>query len=525
MDPAASSWTTALLALYYLILGVLALFGLHRLRLVWIWWRTRDEEPPAPPAPSAWPRVTVQLPLYNELYVAERLIEAVCRLDYPRDRLEIQVLDDSTDETRDVVARAVARFRAEGLDVHHLHREERTGYKAGALAAGLERATGELVAIFDADFVPAPDFLRRTVPFFADPHRGPGLGMVQARWAHLNRSYSLLTRIQALLLDGHFRIEHAARNRGGCFFNFNGTAGVWRRRAIEDAGGWAADTLTEDLDLSYRAQLAGWRFLYLPDLGVPSELPVDANGFKSQQHRWARGSVQTGRKLLPRILRAPVAPRVKLEALVHLTNNLAYPLMVVLSLLVFPAMVLRRGGGLGEVLLVDLPLFLGATVSVLVFYAASQVAGGGRWRRELRFLPALLGLGIGLSVSNARAVLGGLVRRGGAFVRTPKYRIEDRPGIREGLDWRRLRYRAGRSSTVVLEGLLALYFAGVFVLAIQWGMWLSLPFLALFLHGYGAMFALTLAGAFGDGVRAVAANGRRGMRPLPGRRSRAPAGE
>jgi cellulose synthase/poly-beta-1,6-N-acetylglucosamine synthase-like glycosyltransferase len=494
MDPAASSWTTALLALYYLILGVLALYGLHRLVLVSVWWRTRRRALPAPPPPSEWPWVTVQLPLYNELYVAERLIEAVCRLDYPRDRLEVQVLDDSTDETREVVAAAVERARARGLEVRHLHRAERAGYKAGALAAGLARAKGELVAVFDADFVPGPDFLRRTVPWFADP----GLGMVQARWDHLNRRSSLLTRIQALLLDGHFRIEHAARNRGGCFFNFNGTAGVWRRRAIEDAGGWSADTLTEDLDLSYRAQLAGWRFLYLPELGVPSELPVDANGFKSQQHRWARGSVQTARKLLPRILRAPLPARVKLEAFVHLTNNLAYPLMVLLSLLVFPAMVLRRGGGLAEVLLVDLPLFLGATASVLVFYAASQAAGGGKGTpgagRELRCLPALMGLGVGLSLSNARAALGGLFTRGGAFVRTPKYRIEDRAGSAgPAVEWRRLRYRAARSLTFLLEGLFALYFAAVILLAVRWGMWLSVPFLALFLHGYAWMFALTLA--------------------------------
>jgi cellulose synthase/poly-beta-1,6-N-acetylglucosamine synthase-like glycosyltransferase len=488
MDLAASSWTTALLTLYYLVLGVLALYGLHRLVLVSVWWRTRRRAPSAPPPPAVWPRVTVQLPLYNEVYVAERLIDAVAALDYPRDRLEIQVLDDSTDETREVAAGAVARARARGLEVRHLHRSERTGYKAGALAAGLERATGELVAVFDADFVPRPDFLRRTVPWFADP----GLGLVQARWDHLNRGYSLLTRVQALLLDGHFRIEHAARNRGGCFFNFNGTAGVWRRRAIEDAGGWAADTLTEDLDLSYRAQLAGWRFLYLPDLGVPSELPVDANGFKSQQHRWARGSVQTGRKLLGRILRAPLPARVKLEAFVHLTNNLAYPLMVMLSLLVFPAMLLRRGGGLGEVLLVDLPLFAGATGSVLVFYGASQAAGGGAWRRELRYLPALMGLGVGLSLSNARAALGGLVRRGGPFVRTPKYGIE--LGLGSGpAPWRRLRYRAGRSATSLLEGLFALYFAGVTALAVSWGMWASVPFLALFLHGYGYMFVLSLA--------------------------------
>ncbi len=506
MDPVASSWTTALLALYYLILGVLALYGLHRLVLVSVWWRTRRQAPPAPPPPTGsteWPWVTVQLPLYNELYVAERLIEAVAALDYPRDRLEVQVLDDSTDETRRVVARAVERARERGLDVHHLHRADRAGYKAGALAAGLERARGDLVAVFDADFVPRPDFLRRTVPWFADP----GLGMVQARWEHLNRSFSLLTRVQALLLDGHFRIEHAARNRGGCFFNFNGTAGVWRRRAIEDAGGWAADTLTEDLDLSYRAQLAGWRFLYLPEVGVPSELPLDANGFKSQQHRWARGSVQTGRKLLPRILRAPVPARVKLEAFVHLTNNLAYPLMVLLSLMVFPAMVLRRGGGLGEVLLVDLPLFLGATVSVLVFYGASQLAAGGAGaRREVRYLPVLMGVGIGLSISNARAALGGLVRRGGAFVRTPKYGIErgsgggsdGRGGSRgggAGVERRRSHYRAARSLTFLLEGLFALYFAAVTVLAVAWGMWLSVPFLALFLHGYGYMFVLSLVTA------------------------------
>ena len=518
MDSAAS-WTTALVATYYLILGVLALYGLHRLVLVGVWWRTRNRGASAPPPPREWPMVTVQLPLYNELYVAERLIAAVCRLDYPRDRLEVQVLDDSTDDTREVVAAAVARARALGIDVHHLHRTDRAGYKAGALAAGLARAAGELVAVFDADFVPHPDFLRRAVPHFTAPG-GEGLGMVQARWDHLNRGYSLLTRVQALLLDGHFLIEHTARHRSGCFFNFNGTAGVWRRRAIEDAGGWQADTLTEDLDLSYRAQLAGWRFLYLPGLGVPSELPVDVNGFKGQQRRWARGSIQTGRKLLPAILRAKVPARVKLEALVHLTNNLSYPLMVALSLLVFPAMVVRRGGGLGEILLVDLPLFLGATLSVLVFYAASQLARsqeeareeagtGARERRELRFLPTLMGVGIGLALSNARAVLGGLVVQGGEFVRTPKYRIEDAEGGASGrsaeggsgrpgaADWRRLRYRAGRGLTFVLEGLFALYFAVTVVLAWRWGMWLSIPFLALFLHGYGYMFWLTLRSGFG----------------------------
>lgn len=484
MTVIASSWTTALLTTYYLILGVLALYGMHRLVLVWVWWRHRGQSVPAPPDPAVWPRVTVQLPLYNELYVAERLIDAVCRLDYPRERLEIQVLDDSTDETTEVVAARVTEWRATGVDIHHVHRRERPGFKAGALAAGLAVAQGELLAIFDADFVPDRDFLRRTVPHFADP----GIGLVQARWEHLNPGTSLLTRIQAMLLDGHFLIEHTARNRGGCFFNFNGTAGIWRRQAIADAGGWTADTLTEDLDLSYRAQLAGWRFLYLPDVAVLSELPVTADAFKSQQHRWAKGSVQTGRKLLPRVLASAEPWHVRAEAFIHLTNNLAYPLMIALSLLVFPAMVVRRGGGLDEILLVDLPLFLGATVSVLVFYAASQVAGGRSLRRQLRFLPPLMGIGIGLSVSNAGAALAGLVARGGVFVRTPKYRLDDREGR---ADWRRLRYRARRNLSFVLEGVLALYFAVVTWLACAWGMWLSIPFLLLFLHGYSYMFILS----------------------------------
>ncbi|MGD2115272.1 MAG: glycosyltransferase family 2 protein [Acidobacteriota bacterium] len=506
MEIAASFLTTALLAIYYLVLGVLALYGLHRLHLVWVWLRTRGREVPTPPDPPEWPVVTVQLPLYNELYVAERLIDAVCRLDYPADRLEIQVLDDSTDETRRVVADAVRRHRERGVRIEHLHRTDRTGFKAGALEAGTGSAGGELLAVFDADFVPPPDFLRRTVPHFQDP----GLGMVQARWQHLNRRYSLLTRIQAMLLDGHFAIEHTARHRGGCFFNFNGTAGIWRREAIEDAGGWDHDTLTEDLDLSYRAQLAGWRFLYLPDLGVPSELPVDADGFKSQQHRWARGSIQTGRKLLATILRAPLPFRVKVEAFVHLTNNMTYPLMVLLSILVFPAMVARQDSGLGEILMIDLPLFLGATVSVLIFYVASQAALGVDWRRRLWHLPALMGLGIGLSISNARAALGGLWRMGGTFVRTPKYRIEDRleersgnagedgrgrPVDRDGP--RAPRYRAVKNLSWVAEGLFALYFVAATVLAVRWEMYLSLPFLWLFLQGYTYMFFLSLGSAFG----------------------------
>jgi cellulose synthase/poly-beta-1,6-N-acetylglucosamine synthase-like glycosyltransferase len=481
-------WAPALLALYYSVLVVLSFFGLHRLMLVVIYLRTggrrRPTPPPAmPPEPEGWPVVTVQLPLYNEMYVAERLIDAVCQLDYPAGRLEIQVLDDSTDETREIVARAVAGYREKGIDIHHLRREDRTGFKAGALEAGLTVARGELLAIFDADFVPTRDFLRRSVPYFrADPE----LGLVQGRWDHINRSYSLLTRVEAILLDGHFMIEHSARNRSGRFFNFNGTAGIWRRQAIESSGGWEHDTLTEDLDLSFRAQLQGWKFLYLPGLKVPSELPVDVNGFKSQQYRWAKGAVQTGRKLLGRVWRAPLPLKVKFEALVHLTNNASYPLMVLLSLLIFPAMMLRRGTTTLLLLLVDLPLFLSATVSVLTFYLMSQVAGNDDWPEEIRFLPALMSVGIGLSVNNARAVLSGLFRQGGTFVRTPKYRIE-----KAGQSWTAKRYRAGSDRTRVVEGLLALYFLGVTIYAALAGMWMSIPFLLLFVQGYGYMAVLS----------------------------------
>lgn len=483
VEPALSWVEPVLLALYYSILTVLAFFGIHRFLLVLVYLRTRKRQPVRPPDPAVWPVVTVQLPLYNEMYVAERLIEAVCRLDYPRERLEIQVLDDSTDETREIVARMVEIYRGQGIDIHHLHRIDRSGFKAGALEAGLARARGEFLAVFDADFVPEPDFLKISVPHFADPR----LGLVQGCWTHINRNYSLLTRIEAILLDGHFMIEHSARNRSGCFFNFNGTAGIWRRQAIEESGGWQHDTLTEDLDLSYRAQLAGWNFLYLRELAVPSELPVDINGFKSQQYRWAKGSVQTGRKLLGRVIRAPLPWRIKLEALVHLTNNFSYALMVILSLLIFPAMILRRGTSMTMLLLVDLPFFLGATVSVLIFYTMSQVAARSGWRRQILYLPALLGMGIGLSVNNARAVISGMLHQGGTFERTPKYSI-----VRAGQDWQGKRYRVGPNLSVLAEVILALYFAGITVYAFFAGMWMSIPFLALFVHGYGYMATLSL---------------------------------
>jgi cellulose synthase/poly-beta-1,6-N-acetylglucosamine synthase-like glycosyltransferase len=500
-------WVPALLAIYYSVLVVLSFFGLHRLMLVVIYLRTRRRPLPAaePPSdPTSWPVVTVQLPLYNEMYVAERLIDAVCRLEYPAGRLEIQVLDDSTDETSEIVARVVAAHRGRGVDIRHLHRTDRTGFKAGALEAGLAVARGEFLAIFDADFVPTPDFLLRSVPHFLND---PRLGLVQGRWDHINRGYSLLTRVEAILLDGHFMIEHSARNRSGRFFNFNGTAGIWRREAIESSGGWQHDTLTEDLDLSFRAQLRGWTFLYLPGLKVPSELPVDVTGFKSQQYRWAKGAVQTGRKLMGPVLRAPLPFRVKSEAFIHLANNFSYPLMVLLSVLIFPAMLLHGSTSTAMLLLVDLPLFLSATVAVLTFYFTSQVVGNEDWKRDVRYLPALMAVGIGLSVNNARAVISGLFHDGGTFHRTPKYRIEQ-----AGQDWTAKRYRAGSDPTRAAEALLALYFLGCTVCACVKGMWLSVPFLYLFVQGYGYMAVLSYLPSLRDGWRRWK-NGRRRLAP------------
>jgi cellulose synthase/poly-beta-1,6-N-acetylglucosamine synthase-like glycosyltransferase len=479
------------LPLYYLILGILAFFGVHRFWMVIQYLRLRRRVPVRPADPAIWPVVTVQLPLYNEMYVATRLVEAVCALDYPRERLEVQILDDSTDETTSILERVVAEQREKGIDIKLVRRNNREGFKAGALAAGLTLARGELLAVFDADFVPQPEFLRVAVPYFSDPK----IGLVQGRWMHINRSYSLLTQVQSIFLDGHFMIEHIARNRSNCFFNFNGTAGVWRRETIEQGGGWEHDTLTEDLDLSYRAQLIGWKFLYLPELAVPSELPVDVNGFKMQQYRWAKGAIQTGRKLTMRVLRAKLPWRVKFEAFVHLTNNISYPLMLLLSLLIFPAMLLRTGSSTKQLLLADLPLFFGATASVLVFYLMSQIAGGSGWRRQIRYVPALMATGIGLSVVNAQAVISGLFHQGGVFHRTPKYRIE-----KSGQEWRGKRYRAGIGSSFVVEAVLAVYFVACTAYAITAGMWLSVPFLLLFVQGYGYMALLSILPVL-DGMR------------------------
>ena len=464
------------LATYFFVLSILAFYGWHRYYLVYEYNKGRDRVPRQLPPLDPLPRVTVQLPVFNEMYVVNRLVDAVCRLDYPKELLEIQVLDDSTDETRQIAELAVRRQALQGFNISYHHRSDRTGYKAGALEAGLAVATGQYVAIFDADFVPSPDFLHGTLPQFADPR----VGLVQARWGHINEDYSLLTKIQAILLDAHFVLEHGGRNRAGCFFNFNGTAGIWRHEAIGDAGGWQHDTLTEDLDLSYRAQLRGWQFVFVPDLVSPAEVPVEMNAFKSQQHRWAKGSIQTALKLLPSLLAAPLPFKVKAEAFFHLTANFNYLLMVVLSILMFPAMYVRYSMGWYEMLLIDVPFFFAATWSVAWFYMVSQrELYPETWWRRLKYLPFLMSIGIGLAINNARAVAEALIGQKSEFARTPKYGI-----VRAGDDWSDKRYKQSMAWQPIIEVCLGLYFTGTVFYALSNQIYGSLPFLMLFQVGF-----------------------------------------
>lgn len=466
-----------LISLYLLTLGVLALYGVHRTALLWLYVRHRR----AGPVPrtrfeeAALPTVTIQLPMFNEMCVARRLIEAVARIDYPRERLEIQVLDDSTDGTSAIARERCESLRTGGLDITYFHRKSRAGYKAGALEAGLHRAKGEYVLVFDADFVPSPTIVRELVHYFTDPE----VGMVQARWSHLNPHESLLTRCQAMLLDGHFVIEHAARNRSGRFFNFNGTAGMWRRDAIISAGGWQYDTITEDMDLSYRAQLAGWKFVYASEVSVPAELPGDVNSFKSQQHRWAKGSAQTARKLLGRISSAAVPFKVKAEAFFHLTNNLAYVFLLVLAALQLPNMLIRRQLERPELLMLELPMFLATCGSVATFYLIAHRDLHGDWRTALKWLPAMMALGIGLAVNNGRAVLAGLAGGDREFVRTPK-----RGDTGQGDPSASSRYHVTWSWHNAIELVFALYCSITLIAAVVTRSWASVPFVLLFAAGF-----------------------------------------
>ncbi|HEV8136730.1 MAG TPA: glycosyltransferase [Pyrinomonadaceae bacterium] len=471
---------------YFSILFLLAVYGAYRIKQVIDFWRYKNfvPEPAGHFAEEELPLITVQLPLFNELYVVDRLLKAVTAFDYPREKLEIQVLDDSTDETVKVAEAVVAKYAEQGFDIHYIHRTDRTGFKAGALENGNRTAKGELLAIFDADFVPKPDCLRKLVHFFTDPL----VGCAQMRWAHINGNYNLLTRLQTIMLDGHFVVEQTTRNRTGGFFNFNGTAGIWRRQAIEMSGGWQHDTLTEDTDLSFRAQLMGWRFIYLLDEEAPAEIPVEINAFKAQQRRWAKGVMQVGLKLYPRIWRAPLPLRVKLEMFFRLTGNISYPLMIVASFLQFPLLLVRYNQPFYHLMIFDLPLLFFSSISVVLFYGTAVWYLDDRRTPRLLHLPLVMALGIGLAFSNARAVLEALLGVKTDFVRTPKYRVEDTADA----TWKRKKYRRKRGLLPLLELSFAIYFLLAILYSVRLHMWGTIPFLTLFFFGFGYMGLMSL---------------------------------
>jgi len=471
---------------YFTILTTLAVYGGYRIKQVIDFWRYRKfvPEPKARFSEDELPRITVQLPLFNELYVVDRLLKAVTDIDYPREKFEIQVLDDSTDETARVAEHVVEKYKQLGFDIHYIHRDDRTGFKAGALENGLKTAKGDLLAIFDADFVPKPDCLRKLVDFFTDPL----VGCAQMRWSHINGGYNLLTRLQTIMLDGHFVVEQTTRNRTGGFFNFNGTAGIWRRQAIALSGGWQHDTLTEDTDLSFRAQLMGWKFVYLLDEEAPAEIPVEINAFKAQQRRWAKGVMQVGLKLYPRIWLAPLPFRVKLEMFFRLTGNISYPLMIVASFLQFPLLLVRYNQPFYHLMILDLPLLFFSSISVVLFYGTAVWYLDKKRGPRLLHLPLVMALGIGLAFSNARAVLEALLGVKTEFVRTPKYRVEQTSDA----TWKRKKYRRKRGWLPLLELAFAVYFLLGILYSVRLHMWGTIPFLLLFFFGFGYMGVMSL---------------------------------
>src|SRR5579864_1029012 len=467
----------SLLIPYFGTLAILSVYGLHRYDMIRTYFKYRKNATQEPPGKfEQLPRVTIQLPIYNERYVVERLIDEVTKIEYPKNLLEIQVLDDSTDDTHAYAEALCERYHALGFPIEYHYRSDRQGFKAGALAEGLKTATGEFIAIFDADFIPPPDFLLKTIHHFADPK----VGVVQTRWSYLNREYNFLTEVEAMLLDGHFILEHGARSRSGCFFNFNGTAGIMRRSMVDDAGGWQHDTLTEDSDLSYRAQLKGWKFVYLPGLDCPSEVPVEMHGFQIQQSRWAKGLTQVAQKILPSILRAKLPWRVKLEAFLHLTPNISYPLMLVMSALMLPVMIVRFYMGPLQMVFIDLPLIIASFWSISAFYIiAYRELFPKHWKRSMFLLPMLMAVGVALTVVNTRAVMEALLGIRSAFVRTPKYAIE---GAQVNLEHKKYRRKSGWLPYVELA--VGSYFLYMIFFAVDTYNYFAIPFLSLFVAGY-----------------------------------------
>lgn len=464
---------------YFALLAILSVYGLHRFDILRRYYRNKHKLNQPPAAEFAkLPRVTIQLPLYNEQFVVEQLIEAVSKIDYPHELLQVQVLDDSTDETTSVCARVVSRYQAEGFPIELRHRANRRGYKAGALEEGLDTATGEFVAVFDADFLPPSDFLRRTIHHFTDPK----VGVVQTRWGYTNRDFNLLTEVQALLLDAHFVLEHGSRYATGAFFNFNGTAGILRKSMIRDAGGWQHDTLTEDSDLSYRAQVKGWRFVYLPDVVCPSELPVEMYSFQTQQFRWAKGLTQVSKKLLPSLLKSSAPRHAKIHAVLHLTPNISYPMMIGVSALMLPVMIVRFYMGWLEFLLLDVPVMTACFASLVAFYCCAQrELHPHNWKRSIFFMPALMAVGVALTFINTKAVIEALFGVSSSFVRTAKYAIQGRA---KGAPKTAKKYIRPSGWLPWIEIAAGTYFAGMMVWAVDSLQVLCLPFLSLFVGGY-----------------------------------------
>jgi cellulose synthase/poly-beta-1,6-N-acetylglucosamine synthase-like glycosyltransferase len=471
----------AMMVPYFAVLIVLSLYGLHRYEMIRAYFKNKHKLPTvAPTFFEQLPKVTIQLPLYNERFVVDRLVDEIVKMDYPKELLQIQILDDSTDETHPYTERLVAEYRAAGYPIEYRHRTNRHGYKAGALQEGMEHATGEFIAIFDADFVPPRDFLMRTIHFFHTPK----VGMVQTRWGYLNRHDSVLTEVQAMLLDGHFVLEHGARFGEGLFFNFNGTAGIWRRQAIDEAGGWEHDTLTEDSDLSYRSQLKGWQFIYVPSIECPSELPADTYGFQVQQSRWAKGLTQVAKKILLRILKSDQPWRVKAEAFFHLTPNISYPLMIIVSALMLPVMIVRFYMGPVQMLLLDLPLIVASFWSISAFYIVAQRELHPKtWKRSFFFLPALMAAGVALTLINAKAVLEALIGYETAFARTPKFGLNGAKGSVVKSN-QQVKYRRRSGWLPYAEIGMGTFFLGMVLYAFETYNFLAVPFLMLFVGGY-----------------------------------------
>lgn len=475
----------ALLALYFFSLCILFLFGIQGLVMIYYYHKTAHIQRPTPAMPDDVPMVTVQLPLFNEVYVIERLIESVCAMEYPKDRMEIQVLDDSTDETVEVARQIVARYTAQGFDIKHIHRTNRAGYKAGALKEGLAIAKGEYVAIFDADFVPKPEFLQATIPHFFG---GEKIGMVQTRWEHLNEDYSYLTRAQALALDGHFAIEQQVRNKAGFFINFNGTAGVWRKETIFDAGNWHYDTITEDTDLSYRAQLRGWQFIYLADVTSPAELPAEINALKSQQFRWTKGTIEVAKKILPTVWKSDLPLIVKMQSSYHLGANIVFPFIIITALLNVPLVLIKHMMPEYEWYFNLTFFFTFASVVSFAFCAYAQREIHDDWRKRLRRFPLFMAGSMGLSINNTRAVMEAIFNKKSEFVRTPKFKVE-----KTGDNWKQNKYKSKKIDTTAFIELAfaAYFFVGMCISAYCLEL-AAIPFQVLFFLGFGTVGFLSV---------------------------------